>query len=81
MFGNYFKVMWRHMARHKMNAFVNVLGLTTGITFAMVIGVYVWSESQVNQQLKDVDRLYVFDGTDSKGNWAGWFGPARWEKC
>src|SRR5215813_12469439 len=40
MFGNYFKVMWRHMARHKVNAFINVLGLTTGITFALVIGVY-----------------------------------------
>ncbi|MEI9920323.1 MAG: ABC transporter permease [Bacteroidota bacterium] len=75
MLGNYFKVMWRHMARHKVNAFVNVLGLTTGITFALVIGVYVWSELQVNQQLKDVDRLYVVDGTDAKGNWAGFFAP------
>src|ERR1044071_2744253 len=34
MFSNYFKVMLRHMARHKVNTFVNVLGLTTGITFA-----------------------------------------------
>ena len=76
MFGNYFKVMLRHMARHKVNSFVNVLGLTTGITFALVIGVYVWNEMQVNQQLKDVDRLYIFDGTDSKGNWTGWFAPA-----
>ena len=75
MFGNYLKVMWRHMARHKMNAFVNVFGLTTGITFALVIGVYVWSEVQVNKQLKDVDRLYVVDGTNSKGNWAGFFAP------
>jgi putative ABC transport system permease protein len=75
MFGNYFKVMLRHMARHKVNAFVNVLGLTTGITFALVIGVYVWNEMQVNQELKDVDRLYIFDGTDSKGNWAAFMGP------
>src|ERR1041385_122492 len=76
MFGNYFKVMLRHMARHKVNTFVNVLGLTTGITFALVIGVYVWSEMQVNQQLKDVDRLYIFDGTNSKGDWMRWFAPA-----
>jgi putative ABC transport system permease protein len=76
MLGNYFKVMWRHLARHKVNAFINVLGLTTGITFALVIGVYVWGEIQVNQQLADVDRLYIFDGTDSKGNWTGWFAPA-----
>jgi putative ABC transport system permease protein len=75
MIANYFKVMLRHMARHKVNAFVNVLGLTTGITFALVIGVFVWSEMQVNQQLKDVDRLYIFDGRDSKGNWAGFFAP------
>lgn len=76
MIGNYFKVMLRHLARHKVNSFVNVLGLTTGLTFALVIGVYVWGEMQVNQQLKDVDRLYVFDGTDPRGNWAGWFAPA-----
>lgn len=76
MIGNYFKVMLRHMARHKVNAFVNILGLTTGITFALVIGVFVWNELQVNQQLKDVDRLYVFDSTDAQGNWVGWFVPA-----
>ncbi len=58
----------------------NVLGLTTGITFALVIGVFVWSEMQVNQQLKDVDRLYIFDGRDSKGNWTGFFARAPWEK-
>lgn len=76
MFGNYLKVMLRHLARHKVNSFVNILGLTTGITFALVIGVYVWGEMQVNQQLKDVDRLYVFDSVDPEGNWAGWFVPA-----
>lgn len=76
MIGNYFKVMFRHVMRHKTNAFVNVVGLTTGITFALVIGVYVWGELQVNQQLKDVDRLYIFDGTDKQGNWAGWFAPS-----
>jgi len=76
MIGNYFKVMLRHLSRHKVNAFVNILGLTTGITFALVIGVYVWGELQVNQQLKDVDRLYIFDGTDSRGNWTGFFAPS-----
>jgi putative ABC transport system permease protein len=76
MIGNYFKVMLRHLARHKVNAFVNILGLTTGITFALVIGVYVWGELQVNKQLKDVDRLYIFDGTDSRGNWTGFFAPS-----
>ncbi len=75
MIGNYFKVMLRHLARHKVNAFVNILGLTTGITFALVIGVYVWGEIQVNKQLKDVERLYVFDSYDREGNWAGWFVP------
>ncbi len=61
MIGNYTKVMWRHMARHKVNSFINILGLTTGITFALVIGVYVLSEMQVNKQLKDVDRLFIFE--------------------
>ena len=52
MLRNYFKVMLRHMGRNKINSFINIIGLTTGVTFALVIGVYVWGEMQVNQQLK-----------------------------
>jgi len=76
MISNYFKVMLRHMARHKINSFINIAGLTTGITFALVIGVYVWGEMQVNQQLKDVDQLYIFENTTKDGSMPDFFAPS-----
>jgi putative ABC transport system permease protein len=76
MIRNYFKVMLRHMARHKINSLINIAGLTTGITFALAIGVYVWGEMQVNQQLKDVDQLYIFENTTKDNSMPVFFAPS-----
>ncbi len=75
MIGNYLKVMQRHMFKNKLNTAIHVLGLTTGITFALVTGVYVWSEMRVNSELKDVDRLYIFEFQQSEGNNYPFFAP------
>jgi putative ABC transport system permease protein len=80
MLRNYFKVMLRHMARHKVNSFINIAGLTTGITFAMVIGVYVLGEMQVNKQLKDVDQLYIFENSTKDGSQPAFFAPSMVSK-
>lgn len=80
MIRSYFKVMLRHMARHKINSIINITGLTTGITFALVIGVYVWGELQVNQQLKDVDQLYIFENTTKDGAMPTFFAPSNLTK-
>jgi putative ABC transport system permease protein len=66
MFESYFKVMMRNIGRQKVYSIITILGLTVGLTFAMVIGVFVFSELQVNQSLKDVDRLYLVQ-TEYKG--------------
>lgn len=76
MIRSYFKVMLRHMARNKVNSFINVAGLTTGITFALVIGVYVWNEMQVNRQLRDVDQLYIFESTTKDRGIPTFFAPS-----
>jgi len=38
---------------------INILGLSIGIAFAMLISGYVWSELQVNKQLKNPGRQYI----------------------
>jgi putative ABC transport system permease protein len=81
MLRNYFTVMLRHMSRHKINAFINIAGLTTGIMFALVIGVYVWGEMQVNKQLKDVDQLYIFETVGREaGAFPTFFAPSLMSK-
>ncbi len=61
MFRSYLKVMIRNMAKQKFHSAITISGLTVGITFAMLIGVFVWGELQVNQDLKDVDRLFLLE--------------------
>lgn len=61
MLSNYLTVMLRHMRRHLLHSTINVLGLTMGIAFALLIGLYVRGEWHVNQSLSDVDNLYLLE--------------------
>lgn len=56
MVHNYIKIAWRNLLRHKFYAALNILGLAVGITFALLIGTYVWGEFQVNRTLRNADR-------------------------
>ncbi|MEJ1240520.1 ABC transporter permease [Chryseolinea sp. T2] len=58
---NYLTLMFRNLRKHKLFASINIIGLTAGITFALLIGGFTWSEMQVNQTLKSVDRLYLLE--------------------
>lgn len=61
MLFNYLTLMFRNLRKHKLYAGINILGLTAGITFALLIGGFTWSEMQVNQTLKSVDRIYLLE--------------------
>ncbi len=59
MLRNYFKIAWRNIVKHRFYAVVNIIGLSTGIAFTLLIAAYVWSEWQVNKHLKQADRQYI----------------------
>lgn len=59
MFRNYYKMAIRHLSRTRLFSLINIIGLALGITFTLLIGVFCWSEWQVNRQLKNVDRQYI----------------------
>ncbi|ULQ54153.1 ABC transporter permease [Flavihumibacter fluvii] len=59
MFTTYFKVAWRNILKNKFYSLVNIFGLAVGIAFTMQIGIYAWSELQVNKKLKNADRQYI----------------------
>lgn len=59
MLKNYFKIAWRNIAKSKFYSSVNVIGLSTGIAFTLLISAYVWSELQVNTRLKNEDSQYI----------------------
>jgi ABC-type antimicrobial peptide transport system permease subunit len=58
MLANYYKTAVRHFARSKFHAVINIVGLSTGIAFTLLIAAYCWSEKQVNHRLKHADRQY-----------------------
>src|SRR5688572_4566345 len=81
MLRNYFKVMLRNVVKRKAHAAINIFGLTIGLTFSMLIGVFVWQELQVNKQLKDVDQLYIIEREQTSSNAADFMAPAELAKA
>jgi ABC-type antimicrobial peptide transport system permease subunit len=59
MLRNYLKIAWRNLKKHKLYALINMIGLGAGLGFALLIGAYVWTELQVNQQLKNPKQQYL----------------------
>ncbi|MES1161202.1 MAG: ABC transporter permease, partial [Bacteroidota bacterium] len=58
MLKNYFKIAWRHLLRHKSYAFINVLGLTLGITCGILIFTLVTFELSYDTFHPNKDRIY-----------------------
>lgn len=59
MFRNYIKIAWRNIIKSRVYSIINIIGLATGIAFTLLISAYVWSELQVNTNLKNADRQYI----------------------
>ncbi len=68
MIKSYFTVMFRNILKRKFYSAINILCLTLGITFALLIGMFVYSELQVNQSLKDIDQLYLIQSKTKTNN-------------
>ncbi|MBO9684035.1 MAG: ABC transporter permease [Flavisolibacter sp.] len=59
MFRNYFKIAWRNIVNNRFYSAVNILGLSVGIAFTLIIAGYVWNELQVNKNIRNADRQYI----------------------
>ena len=58
MFKNFFIVAFREFRRNKVFAFINILGLSIGISAALVIYLIVHHEFSYEQSWKQKDRIY-----------------------
>ncbi|MGC1471333.1 MAG: ABC transporter permease [Psychroserpens sp.] len=59
MIRNYFKIAWRNLKKKKLYAFINIIGLFAGISFALLIVAFIWQEIQVNTNLKHAKSQYI----------------------
>lgn len=58
MIKNYFIIGWRNIIKHPFYSSLNIIGLSTGILFTLLIGAYVWNELQVNKSLRNSKNQY-----------------------
>ncbi len=58
MLKNYLKIAWRNILKHKGYSFINIFGLTIGITVFIVIALYVQHELSFDQYHENSDRIF-----------------------
>jgi putative ABC transport system permease protein len=59
MLKNYLTIAWHSLWKNKAFSLINILGLSAGIAFNMLIGAYVWGNFQVNKELKNAGNQYI----------------------
>lgn len=57
MLVNYLKIAWRHLRKNKTHTVINVLGLSTGMAVALLVGIWVWDELSFNHYHRNHDRI------------------------
>lgn len=57
MLKTYFKIAWRNISKNKLYSSINILGLTIGITAAVLIGIYIMHELSYDKFNVNADRI------------------------
>jgi putative ABC transport system permease protein len=75
MIKNYFKTAWRNILRNKFYALINVIGLTVGLTFGLLILLWVSDEFSFDGFHKKAANIYQIDAQVGTGTsrqiWSG----------
>lgn len=58
MIKNYLTIAWRNIINRPFFSVLNITGLFAGISFVLLISAYVWSEVQVNRNLRNAKQQY-----------------------
>ncbi|WP_121355029.1 ABC transporter permease [Flavisolibacter nicotianae] len=57
MFRNYLKIAWRSLKKNKVFTFINVFGLSIGLTCCLLISLYIYHETSYDSYHKNASRL------------------------
>src|ERR1700712_3597701 len=69
MIKNYLKIAWRNLKKNKVFSFINILGLTIGITVCMMIFLFIMNEYSVDSFHKQGKNIYrVMRGFEDNGS-------------
>jgi len=68
MFRNHFKTAWRNLMKYKFISFINLFGLTIGLTCCLLILTYILNELSYDKYNKNADNIYRVTRTFYNGN-------------
>src|SRR6266498_1497877 len=73
MIKNYFKTAWRNLGKSKMYSFINIAGLSIGMTVAILIGMWLHDELSFDKNFKNYDRIaQVIQNVTNNGEVQTW---------
>src|SRR6185312_7547970 len=58
MFKNYFKIAWRNLTKYKFISFINLFGLTIGLTCCLLIFTFIFHELSYDKYQPNASRVY-----------------------
>jgi putative ABC transport system permease protein len=73
MIKNFLKTAWRRLGNNKTHSFINIAGLSIGMTVAMLIGLWIHDEVTFNKHFKNYDRIaQVIQNVTNNGQVQTW---------
>src|SRR5438477_2073635 len=63
MIRNYLKIAWRNLMKNKVFSFINIFGLSIGLTCCMLIALYINHETTYDSYHKNIKQLYQLGTT------------------
>jgi len=69
MIKNYFKIAWRNLIKNKVISSINIVGLATGMTAAVLILIWVQNEMNFDNYHNRAESIYRLTTKVDKGNW------------
>ena len=72
MLKNHLKVAWRNMSKYKGYTFINIAGLTLGLTICFLLFLWVKDEISYDRFHQNADHIY-------RSLWKAKYGEAEWE--
>src|SRR3954471_7249396 len=67
MIRNYFIIAIRNITKHLGFSFINIAGLTLGLTACLLIGLFVWDEKQYDRFVPGGEEVYRVYNQRSQG--------------
>jgi putative ABC transport system permease protein len=69
MLKNYFTIAWRNLQKNRAHSFINIAGLSIGMSVAMLIGLWIWDQLSFDKYHGNYDRIAeVMQQSTADGN-------------